>query len=60
MISSQKNFQANRSFLRPPKFPPKFGSDPFKGEKKCSDFGVHGIQSNRPACDSRFQHKNRF
>ena len=48
MISSQKNFQPNRSFLRPPEFPPKFGSDPFKGEKKnCSDYGVHGIQIDR-------------
>ena len=47
MISSQKKFQPNRSFLRPPEFPPKFGSDPFKGEKKNSDYGVHGIQIDR-------------
>ena len=48
MISSQKKFQPNRSFLRPPEFPPKFGSDPFKGEKKhYFDYGVHGIQIDR-------------
>ena len=34
MISSQKKIQPNRSFLRPPKFPLKFGSHPFKGEQK--------------------------
>ena len=48
MISSQKRFQPNRSFLRPAEFPLKFGSDPLKGEKKnCSDYGVHGIQIDR-------------
>ena len=48
IISSQKKFQPNRSFLRPPEFPLKFGSDPLKGEKKkCSDYGVHGIQIDR-------------
>ena len=48
MISSQKNLQPNRSFLRPLQFPLKFGSDPFKGEKQnCSDYGVHGIQIDR-------------
>ena len=47
IISSQKKFQPNRSFLRPPEFPLKFGSDPFKGEKKNSDYGVYGIQIDR-------------
>ena len=48
MISSQKKFKPNQSFLRPPEFPLKVGSDPFKGEKKiCSDYGVHGIQIDR-------------
>ena len=28
-------------------FPPKFGPDPFKGEKNCSDYGVHRIQIDR-------------
>ena len=34
IVSSQKKIQPNQSFLRPPQFPPKFGCDPFKGEKK--------------------------
>ena len=38
MISSQKKFQPNRCFLRPPQFPLK---------KNCSDYGVHGIQIDR-------------
>ena len=48
MLNSQKKFQPNRSFLRPPKFPLKFGSDPFKGEKNNRlDNRVHGIQIDR-------------
>ena len=48
MISSQINFQPNRSFLRPAEFPLKFGSDPLKGKKKL--FRLWGSwYSNRPA-----------
>ena len=47
IISLQKNFQPNWSFLRPAEFPLKFGSDPLKGKKNCSDYGVHGIQIDR-------------
>ena len=48
MISLQKKIQPNRSFLRPPEFPLKFGSDPLKGKKIFpSDYGVHGIQIDR-------------
>ena len=59
MISSQKNFQPNRSFLRPPQFLLKFGSDPFKGENK--NFLIMGFMVFKLTClDSRFQCKNRF
>ena len=57
MISSQKKSQANRSFLRPPALPLKFGSDPFKVEKKnCPDYGY----SNRPAWTHGFNAKIGF
>ena len=59
MISSQKKFQPNRSFLRPPQFPLKFGSDPFKGEKKI--FRLWGSwYSNRPAWTHEFNAKIGF
>ena len=59
MISSQKKFQPNQSFLRPPEFPPKFGSDPFKGEKKIAQImGFMVFKST--GLDSQFQRKNRF
>jgi len=59
MISLQKKFQPNRSFLRPPEFPLKFGSDPFKGEKKIVPImGFMVFKST--GLDSRFQRKNRF
>ena len=53
MISSQKKFQPNRSFLRPLKFSLKFGSDPSKGGKKL--FRLWGSwYSNRPAWPNDF------
>ena len=59
MISSQKKFQPNRSFLRPPEFPLKFGSDPFKGEKKL--FRLWGSwYSNRLAWTHDFNAKIGF
>ena len=59
MISSQKKFQSNRSFLRPPQFPLKFGSDPFKDEKKL--FWLWGsCYSNWPAWTHDFNAKIGF
>ena len=54
-----KQIQPNRSFLGPPEFPPKFSSDPFKGEKKIVPImGFMVFKST--GLDSRFQRKNRF
>ena len=59
IISSQKKFQPNRSFLRPPEFPLKFGSDPLKGEKK--NVQIMGFMVFKSTgLDSRFQRKNWF
>ena len=60
MISSQKNFQPNQSFLRPPEFPLKVGSDPFKGEKKNLLRLWGSWYSNRPAWTHGFNAKNGF
>ena len=59
IISSQKKFQPNRSFLRPPEFPPKFGSDPFEGKKKIVQI-IGFMVFKSTGLDSRFQRKNRF
>ena len=59
MINSQKKFQLNRSFWRPPQFPLKFGSDPFKCEKKKIPFmGFMVFKST--GLDSQFQRKKWF
>ena len=59
MTSSQKKFQPNRSFLRPPQSPLKFGCGPFKGEKKL--FPLWGSwYSNRPAWTHGFNAKIGF
>ena len=59
MISLQKKFQPNRIFLRPPEFPLKFGSDPFKCKKKL--FRLWGSwYSNRPARTHGFNAKIGF
>ena len=59
IISVQKKFQLNRSFLRPPEFPLKFGSDPLKGEKKIVQImGFMVFKST--GLDSRLQRKNQF
>ena len=59
MISSQKHFQPNWSFLRPPQFPLKFGSDPSKGE--FFFFRLWGSwYSNRPAWTHGFNAKIGF
>ena len=52
-----KQIQPNRSFLGPPEFPPKFSSDPFKGENKIVPImGFMVFKST--GLDSRFQRKN--
>ena len=60
MISSQKKFQPNQSFLRPPEFPLKVGSDPFKGEKKKFAQIMGFMVFKSTGLDSRFQRKKRF
>ena len=60
MISSQKKFQPNQSFLRPPEFPLKVGSDPFKGEKKNLLRLWGSWYSNRPAWTHDFNAKIGF
>ena len=59
MIRSQKKFQPNQSILKPPQFPPKFGSDPFKGEQKFVPIYVFKY-SNRPAWTHDFNAKIGF
>ena len=58
MISSQKNFSQIGAF-EDPEFPPKFGSDPFKGEKKMFRLWASWY-SNRPAWTHDFNAKIGF
>ena len=55
MYKLTKKNQPNRSFIRPAEFPLKFGSNPFKGEKKIPIMGFMVFKST--GLDSRSQQK---